>query len=105
MKLTRFHLKTALAVGAFFLLLLFFSLGMDHISSRTAAEQKKSLEEALHRSIVCYYISYGVYPESLEELLESAPLLYDENLFTIRYQPIAANLMPDVTVIERENTH
>ena len=74
---------------------------MTFISAKTAAEQKRSLEEALRRNIVHCYTVNGFYPESLDYLMIHYPISYDESLFIIHYQPVASNLMPDVTVLER----
>ena len=46
----------------------------------------------------------GFYPESLDYLLQNYPILYDEDRYIIYYQPVASNLMPDVTVVERSRT-
>lgn len=93
--------KTLLSILVFLLLLLLFYRGMTVISAKTAAEQKRCLEEALRRNIVYCYTVNGFYPESLDYLMAHYPISYDESMFIIHYQPVASNLMPDVTVIER----
>lgn len=90
------------SVLAFLLLFALFYHNMSAVSENTVVEQKRSLEEALNRNIVHCYITNGFYPESLEYLMANYPIAYDDSLFVIYYQPIAANLMPDVTVIERK---
>lgn len=91
------------SLAAFALLLWLSVRAFGSVSEQTLDEQKRSLETALHRNIVHCYAVNGYYPESLEDLLRYYPLVYDESLFLIHYQPIASNLMPDVTVIERKS--
>lgn len=100
----RFTLNPRLlgSVLAFFLLFVLFYRNMDSVSANTVAEQKRSLEEALNRNIVHCYITNGFYPESLDYLMSNYPIAYDDSLFIIHYQPVAANLMPDITVVERK---
>ena len=83
------------------LLLLVFSQTVSEISLQSSTEQKRCLEEALHRNIITCYAQNGFYPESLDYLLNHYPLSYDESRFVIHYRPVASNLMPDVTIIER----
>ena len=59
------------------------------------------LEAALNRSITHCYAIEGTYPESLEYLTKNYGLTYDEDKFYIDYQPLGADIMPDVTVIEK----
>ena len=85
----------------FFLVLLLFSRSISAFSEQSSAHQKNRLEEAVHKSIVTCYIQNGFYPESLDYLLSHYPVSYDEKRYIIHYQPVAANLMPDVTILER----
>ncbi|MBF1030306.1 MAG: hypothetical protein HXK91_08980, partial [Lachnospiraceae bacterium] len=41
------------------------------------------------------------YPPSLDYLKERYGLTYDESFFYVDYQPLASNLYPDVTVLEK----
>ncbi|MBQ7841073.1 MAG: hypothetical protein IJ390_11415 [Lachnospiraceae bacterium] len=97
-----FSPKNIVLVFAVFLLLSAFVCGTSDLSAQSAARQKQSLEEALRRSIITCYAQNGFYPESLEYLLSHYPILYDDSRYIIHYQPVASNLMPDVTVLERK---
>ncbi len=82
--------------------LFLFIGGLNSVSARSDAEQLRSLEEAVRRNIVHCYTVNGFYPESLDYLMEHYPILYDDTRYSIHYQPVASNLMPDVTVMERK---
>lgn len=75
--------------------------GLSSISDVAASEQKKSLEAALGRSIMDCYATEGAYPESLDYIEEHYALYYDKDRFYISYQPIGSNIMPAVTIIDK----
>ena len=85
----------------FIIIALCFRYAADSVSDRTQAEERRLLEAALNRSITHCYAIEGIYPESLDYLKENYGLTYDEDKFYIDYQPIGADIMPDVTVIEK----
>ena len=55
----------------------------------------------LIRNITYCYAVEGSYPESLDYLKEHYGLTYDEDRFFVDYQVIGANILPDVTIIEK----
>ena len=63
--------------------------------------QQESLEKAIARDIVQCYAIEGQYPPTLQYMEEHYGLTYDKDTFFVDYQPIAANLYPDYTVILR----
>lgn len=71
------------------------------LSQKTYDQQKESLEKALHRALMQSYALEGRYPESLEQLLSNYHILYNDDLFEVKYEVIASNIMPDITIIEK----
>lgn len=90
-----------ISLVVFFVVILLFCAGLDGASQKTKREQKASLEDAVWRSITQYYAIEGRYPESLEALKEEYGLQYDSEEFFVDYQVYGANLVPDVTILER----
>lgn len=80
---------------------LFFG-GISHMSARAVQEQKSSLENALWRGVTQYYTLEGRYPETLQKLKDTCGIQYDTDLFFVDYQIAGANILPDITVIERQ---
>lgn len=78
-----------------------FYSGVGSVSSRTKKEQKKSLEEAIQRGITHCYAVEGRYPQSLEYLKKEYGIQYDSNEFFVDYQIAGANIIPDITIIEK----
>lgn len=91
-----------LPVGAFILLFIFFLRGVNAVSDTTLAKQQESLETAISRSISQCYAVEGVYPPSLDYLVEHYGLLYDEDVFLVDYDYYGSNLLPDVTVLRKQ---
>lgn len=90
-----------ISLVVFLVVLLLFCAGIDGASGKAKREQKATLEDAVWRSITQYYALEGRYPESLKILREEYGLQYDSEEFFVDYQVFGANLMPDVTVLER----
>lgn len=88
----------------FIALMIVFLVGVNNISGSTVEKQRKSLETALQRDIVHCYAVEGTYPPSLEYIKTHYGLTYNEELFFVDYQPVASNLMPDFTIIQRKNS-
>lgn len=86
----------------FFLLLLFvFFREFTMIADGNRQRQKDVLKDALNRSIVQCYALEGRYPESLEYLVKNYGIIYDQDEFFIDYEIIGANIMPEVTILEK----
>lgn len=78
-----------------------FVLGVDQLGKGQIEKQQESLENAIARDIVQCYSIEGQYPPTLEYMENHYGLTYDKDTFFVDYQPIAANLYPDYTVIRR----
>lgn len=81
--------------------LCFFMTGITNISAGHAQEDKTRLEEALRRSAVACYAAEGIYPPTVEYMVEHYGIQIDENRFAVSYNITAQNLMPDITVLEK----
>ncbi len=107
-RFTRLDLKTRILGSINYSILLFaaiivvFLIGITRLSGSNAANQRQILEEAINRDIVHCYSIEGMYPPSLEYIEAHYGLNYDHKRFIIDYESIGSNLMPNVTIIERE---
>lgn len=97
----RFH-SFILPIIIFFIFIGLFLLGISDISKTSDRESYKNLQTALDRSVIHCYAIEGRYPPSLEYLEEHYGITYDKNKYFIDYQPIASNMMPDITIIPLE---
>lgn len=93
--------KFVLSVCTFILIAGIFYQGIESLSSSTQRRQRESLENALIRNITYCYAVEGSYPESLDYLKVHYGLTYDEDRFFVDYQVVGANILPDITIIEK----
>jgi len=88
---------------AFATIFILFLGGIRSVSDTSLAKQKESLETALTRSISQCYAVEGVYPPSLDYLISHYGLTYDSNIFLVDYQYYGGNLLPEITVLRKQN--
>ena len=78
-----------------------FAIFSNLALSDNSVRNRKVLEKALNRSISQCYALEGMYPPSLDYLIDNYGLTYDSEHYFIDYRFIGSNLRPDVTIIER----
>lgn len=96
------HLRNLVISGILFLAIgACFYIGVQSVSVRTRQEQRKSLEDALRKAIVHCYVTEGQYPENLDYIKQQYGIQYDSQTYFVDYQIVGANIMPDLTIIEK----
>lgn len=95
-------LKWLLMPVAAVLVLVIFAGALDSMSTGRQEENKRQLEEALRRGCAACYAVEGRYPPSVEYLKDHYGIQVDEKHYSVAYDVFAANLMPDITVLECE---
>lgn len=83
-------------------ILAIFVMAVSNLKQGNRAEEKKQLEEAIRRSVVTCYATEGVYPPNFAYVKEKYGILVDESRYLVVYDAFAENLMPDITVLERD---
>ena len=63
---------------------------------------KAQLEAAIRRSAVACYAAEGIYPPTIDYLKEHYGIQIDEEKYTVIYEVFAENLMPEITVLEKD---
>lgn len=81
--------------------LLGFLLALSRLDRGQEERSRQQLEEALRRTAVTCYAIEGFYPPSLAYMQTHYGLSYDEEAYAVHYEVFAANLMPEITVLER----
>lgn len=84
------------------LALVVFAGALDSLTVGRSLEDRQQLERALRQGCVSCYAVEGRYPPDLEYLKEHYGLQINEESYTVVYDVFAPNLMPDITVLERE---
>lgn len=82
--------------------LLCFLTAVSRLEQGRKAEGRQQLEDAVRRTAVACYASEGFYPPSVEDMVRRYGLQYDETAYLIHYEVFASNLMPEITVVEKQ---
>lgn len=90
------------AIAAVAAVLLWFFTALNQLGVGQSQEGQQQLETALRRAAVACYATEGVYPPTLEYLTQHYGIQIDEARYHVFYEIFADNLMPDITVLERE---
>ena len=92
--------KRSLILGI--LVLIFFLIALFRLENTRQELGKQQLEEALHRTAVACYAAEGFYPPNVDYMVQHYGLQYDEDAYRVHYEIFASNLMPEITVVERQ---
>lgn len=84
------------------LCLIFFITSLASVDRQQGEEGRQQLETALRRAAVACYAAEGVYPPTVEYLQQHYGVQIEEERYSVFYEIFANNLMPDITVLEKE---
>ena len=84
-------------------LLVWFVFALGHLERGQAREGRQQLEDALRRAAVACYAAEGIYPPTLEYLTQHYGVQINEERYTVYYEIFGDNLMPEITVLEKES--
>lgn len=83
-------------------IVLVFRVATENLKKGSNVEEKKQLEEALRRAVVTCYATEGIYPPNLTYVKEHYGVQVNEERYLVVYEAFAENLMPEITVLERD---
>ena len=83
-------------------ILFFFVTAVSGLKDGNGTEERKQLEEAIRRSVITCYAAEGVYPPDFSYVKGKYGIVVDESRYLVVYDVFAENLMPDITVLERD---
>lgn len=86
-------------VFGYALLVAFFIVGTNRMGKSSGENATESLREAVRKTAVHCYAVEGRYPKNLEDMEKNYGLQYNHEKFTVHYQVIGQNLMPDIFVV------
>lgn len=82
--------------------LLWFFSSINHLRSGQGEEGRQQLENSIRRAAVACYAAEGIYPPTIDYLTEHYGIQIDKENYHVFYEIFADNLMPDITVLEKE---
>lgn len=99
---TSYLRNIVISVLIFILIFIIFGFGLTVIDQKMDQEEMQTLQNAVTRSVTTCYTLEGSYPQSLSYLKKHYGLHYDESKYFVDYQPLGANITPDITIIKKE---
>lgn len=85
------------------LILLYFLTAISNLNQGQSTEGRQQLENAIKKAAVSCYATEGIYPPTLQHLIDHYGIQINTDLYTVVYEAIASNLMPDITVLDNES--
>ena len=79
-----------------------FLIALSRLGQGSREAGRQQLEETLRRTAVACYAAEGFYPPSVDYMVQHYGLQYDEDTYRVHYEIFASNLMPEITVVERQ---
>ena len=92
-----------LAVVLVLVLFIVFLSALRNLKQGYGEEGRQQLEDALRRAAVACYAAEGFYPPTLDYLVQNYGIQINEDRYTVFYEVFAENLMPEITVLEKES--
>ena len=77
-------------------------LGVREASEVSDREGLRLAEQAVRQAAVSCYALEGTYPATYEDLKRSSGIAVDEEKYSVFYDIFASNIMPDITVLDRQ---
>lgn len=93
-------MKTAVLPIVIIGVIVFFFTAVSNFDEGRGAEGRDQLETSIRRACAACYATEGIYPPTLDYLVEHYGILIDESNYNVFYEVFSENLMPDITVIE-----
>lgn len=91
----------ACILSTFAITLTFVLMGLGRTENSVREAGQRAANEAVHRAALCCYALEGSYPESYNYLQEHYDPKINETLYTVHYNAVASNIMPEITVTKR----
>lgn len=95
--LARYLVMPVLMLAAVCLLL----VSAGNVSEKQQAENLKQMQDSIHKAVLNCYAIEGSYPATLDYVEQHYGLQIDHDRYDVFYEVFAQNLMPEITVIEK----
>lgn len=97
-----FWVSTVLGLALFLGVLLWVLHGVREASAISDREGLHMAEQAVRQAAVSIYALEGAYPATYDDLKARSGIAVDEEKYTVFYDIFASNLMPEITVVQKE---
>jgi len=84
-------------------MLLWFFGATRQLDADRSREGRQQLEDSLRRAAVACYAAEGIYPPTLDYLTAHYGVQIDTARYQVFYEVFGENLMPQITVLEKDD--
>ena len=101
---SRINIRLLLSVASVLLfacIICWFLIAVNNTKTASAEQRLDALRASVDNSITLCYSIEGIYPENIEYLVEHYGVRYDKTKYIVSYDCFAANIRPNITIIER----
>lgn len=102
MKKRKIPLVQLLAAAAVAGVVCWFLMAVAKVHTDHSRQGAVQLADAVRKAAVACYAAEGIYPPTLSYLQEHYGLQIDEDRYAVFYEIFAENMMPEITVLERD---
>ena len=95
-------LPTLLGLAVFAAVAVWMVQGVREAAEVSDREGLRLAEQAVRQAAVSCFALEGTYPATYEELKASSGIAVDEEKYKVFYEIFASNIMPEITVLERQ---
>ena len=96
--LARYLIMPVLMIAAVCILL----ISAGNVSEKQQAESLKQMEDTIHKAVLNCYAIEGSYPATIDYIEKYYGLQIDHDRYDVFYEIFAQNVMPEITVVEKE---
>lgn len=101
-KISFVPLKIVLLITVLVLAVFLLCKAVGKMGVGQQAESLKQLDSSIRKAVMTCYAVEGVYPPDITYLKDNYGIQIDEDRFTVFYEVFGDNIMPDITVMERQ---
>ncbi len=76
---------------------------VGNVESGHSEESERRVEDTIKKAVVSCYAIEGVYPATLQYVEEYYGLQIDHEKYDVFYEVFADNIMPEITVVPKNN--
>lgn len=99
-KIFTFLKNNGIALSIFIILAVVLINGLSATDDSRHVQERRQIENNIHQAIINCYAIEGMYPPTLNYLIDNYGLHIDSEKYVVHYTAIGSNIMPEVTIIE-----
>lgn len=78
-----------------------FLITTNNMKAQLEIQETSRLERALKTAALNCYVMEGVYPDSVEYLIDNYGIIIDKTKYHVFYEIFATNIMPDIRIYRK----